>query len=236
MSIDSLALAHHQNDTPVSSPPHTALPTTGIATLTAETPTHQTDRYTVMVPALLPRVRCFVDVSTQPDQPSNHIRPAGIRILIVNTQVQSVQTVYIKAAMTATHSVITAEAAAMALAAIILDRLGFSDVSYLSDCSQLVQFLNEQDRNNPPDWRILEFTQVFDNYASNQQAKIYRIARTINNTVDSLARIALSATTHESHCTEFACSYTSHQHQCPLRNALNSVTLRTVTVLAASCC
>jgi hypothetical protein len=61
------------------------------------------------------------------------------------------QTTYIKAAMTATHSVITAEAAAMALAAMILNRLRLSNVSFLSDCSQLVQFLNDQERHNPPD-------------------------------------------------------------------------------------
>jgi hypothetical protein len=107
----------------------------------ASNPTHQMDRYAVQVPALL-GIRCFVDASTMPDQPNQPARQAGIGIFIVNTQVQPMQTIYIKAAMTQTHSVIMAEAIAMALAAKLMNVLNFNDVCYLSDCSQLVQFLN----------------------------------------------------------------------------------------------
>jgi hypothetical protein len=143
MATHSLASPQHQNANPAPTLPGLASPTIG-------TPS-QMDRYMVLMSTLLPGIRCFVDASTQPDQTTNHVSLAGIGILIVNTQVHPMQTTYIKAAMTATHSVITAEAAAMALAAMILNRLRLSNVSFLSDCSQLVQFLNDQERHNPPD-------------------------------------------------------------------------------------
>lgn len=215
---------------------HHSQQTQGIESPNADTSTHQVDRYTIWVPALLPGVRCFVDAFALPDQPSQHARRAGIGILFVNTQVHPVQTIYIKAAMTETQSVITVEAAAMALAAMVMDRLGFNDVSFLSDCSQLVRFLNAEDHNHPPDWRMKAFTQIFDNCVSNRQAKVYRISRTLNTTADALARLAFSAHVNNSQTSEIACSYTAHDQQCPLRSALNSVTLHSVRVLAASCC
>jgi hypothetical protein len=52
-----------------------------------------------------------------------------------------------------------AEAAALALASTINDRLNFNNTSFLSDCQQLVQFLNAIDQTNPPDWKIKFFTQ-----------------------------------------------------------------------------
>jgi hypothetical protein len=177
-----------------------------------------------------------VDASTLPDQPNQQPRRAGIGILFVNTQVKPVQTIYIKAAMTQTLSVIMAEAAAMALAAVVTEQLNYNGVSFLSDCSQLVHFLNANDHNHPPDWRMKPFTQIFDNCVINRQVKVYKISRTINNTADVLARLAFSSTVNTSLSIEFACSYQGHGQQCPLRSALNSVNLHSCRVLAASCC
>jgi hypothetical protein len=81
----------------------------------------QVDRYTVQVPAILPGIRCYVDASTQPDQTSRSPRLAGLGILFVNTQVQPAQTIYTKAKVTGIQSVIMAEAATLALAALIND-------------------------------------------------------------------------------------------------------------------
>jgi hypothetical protein len=64
---------------------HHSQQTQGIESPNAYTSTHQVDRYTIWVPALLPGVRCFVDASALPDQPSQHARRAGIGILFVNT-------------------------------------------------------------------------------------------------------------------------------------------------------
>ena len=110
------------------------------------------------MPALLPGVRCYTDASLLPDHTLSPPRTAGIGIFLVNTQVQPVQTIYIKALMSGAHSVIMAEAAALALAAMVADLLNFTNIAFLSDCNQLVQFLNADDQNHPPDWRIKPFT------------------------------------------------------------------------------
>ena len=78
---------------------------------------------------------------------------AGLGIFFVNTQIQQAQTIYIKAHMSRAQSVIMAEAAALAIAAMV-----FNNTVFLSDCQQLVGFLNQSDLTHPPDWRIKCFT------------------------------------------------------------------------------
>ena len=112
------------------------------------------DRYLVRLPALLQGVRCYTDASTSPDLPSLTPRNAGIGLFIINTQIHPAQTIYIKAIMTATTSVLMAEAAAMALAAIVTICLGLQQAIFLSDNQQLVHFLNGLDQASPPEWRI----------------------------------------------------------------------------------
>ena len=73
------------------------------------------DRYLVRFPGLLQGVKCYTDASTSPDLPSLTPRNAGIGLFIINTQIHPAKTIYIKAIMTATTSVLMAEAAAMAL-------------------------------------------------------------------------------------------------------------------------
>jgi hypothetical protein len=65
--------------------------------------TNQMDRYTILMPALLPGVRCYADASLLPDQPLLPPRAAGLGVFIVNMQVQPAQTIYIKAIMTDAH-------------------------------------------------------------------------------------------------------------------------------------
>ena len=91
------------------------------------------DPYLVRMPASLPGIRCYTDASTSPDLPSNLSRDAGIGIFIVNNQVHPVQTIYIKAAMKETSSVLMAEAAALALTATVAKHLHLHQVSFLSD-------------------------------------------------------------------------------------------------------
>lgn len=57
---------------------------------------HQTNRFTVLNPILLPRVRCYTDASITPDQPPQQLRLAGLGVFFVNTQVQPAQTIYIR--------------------------------------------------------------------------------------------------------------------------------------------
>lgn len=68
-------------------------------------------------------------------QPIQQPRSVGIGILFMNTQVQPVQTIYIKATMTQTFSMIVAEVAAMALVGMIANQLSYIGVSFLSNCS-----------------------------------------------------------------------------------------------------
>jgi len=80
-----------------------------------------THRYTVLFPALLHGSRCYTDASTMPDQVSLLPIKAGIGVYI-NTQVRP-QNIYVTAAMQDSTSVLKAEAAALALAAAVTDRL-----------------------------------------------------------------------------------------------------------------
>ena len=57
---------------------------------------NDSDSYLVRLPALLIVVRCYTDTSTSPDLPSNSPRNASNGIFIINNQVHSVQTIYIK--------------------------------------------------------------------------------------------------------------------------------------------
>lgn len=71
---------------------------------------------------------------TTPDQPSLPPRMTGLLgVFFVNTQV----TIYIKALARGVDSMLMAEAAALALAAAVNDRLNFSNTSFLSDCQQV---------------------------------------------------------------------------------------------------
>ena len=92
--------------------------------------------------------------------------------------------------MTSVDSVLMAEAAALALAATVNDRLNFNNTSFLSDCPQLLQFFNAADHSNPPDRKIKFFTQLFVNHSQSRGSHIYKISRTLNRTAYSLAKQA----------------------------------------------
>jgi len=190
----------------------------------------------IQMPALLPGVRCNADASTTPDQPSMQPRMAGLGVFFLNTQVQPVHAIYIKAVMTNAASVLMAEAAALALAATVNDALNINNTAFLSDCQQLVHFLNDADQTNPPDWRIKYFTQLFANCAGQRRAKIYEVNRQLNTTANTLARQALSASSSSSTISEPVCSNSDHHHHCPVMNALLSVNLNSVSIIAARCC
>lgn len=90
---------------------------------------HMTNRYTTHTPAMLQDIQCYADASTPLDQASMTNRLAGIGVFIVNTQMQPTQTVYIKAKLTNSSSVIMAEAAALALAAAVANSIWTSTIS-----------------------------------------------------------------------------------------------------------
>lgn len=183
--------------------------------------------FMAQLPALLEGVRCYSDASTAPDLPTLSPRPASIGLFIINTQVNPVQTIYIKARMIGTTSVLMAEAAAIALAAVVTQRLNLQQVHFLSDNQQLVHFLNASDQANPPEWRVKPFTQMFTNSTTNTNKTIRKIHRSQNQTADTLAPDRLFHSLPISLTVSCSCSYGV---------ALSSALLNHVTLLSAACC
>jgi hypothetical protein len=58
--------------------------------------------------------------------------------------------IYIKAGIADSVSVVMAEAAALALAAAVTERLHLNNINFLSDNQELVNFFNNRDRSMPP--------------------------------------------------------------------------------------
>lgn len=199
-------------------------------------PTRSSTIGPVLNPTLAPGIKCYVDASTAPDHEPTISRTAGIGIFFVNPQVQPVHTIYIRAQMTQTLSVLMAEAAAMALAATLAEQLHYDNVTFLFDCQQLVDFLSSPDRNNPPEWQITYYTQVFVNSTASHHAKIYKISRDLNTTADNLAKQASSATVPSTANLSHTCSNMAHISRCPLVDALHNLKINSVILLAASCC
>ncbi|OQU90593.1 hypothetical protein SORBI_3001G004550 [Sorghum bicolor] len=111
--------------------------------------------------------------------------------------------------------------------------MNISDCHFLSDCQQLVYFLNREDITNPPDWRIKPFTQIFANCVTNRQSYLHKIHRSLNSTADSLARQAYSSDTlqFESHCSSVHCGTI-----CSVLQALFNVDLPHVNIIVVSWC
>ena len=183
-------------------------------------------------------ITCYTDASISPDGPNTQPRFAGIGIVFVNMQGDPGNKLFIKAIIKDASSVIMAEAGALALAARIAVSMGYTNVSFFSDSSQLVQFLSTHDHSHSPDWRMKNFTQEYDNSTASIQSNLYKINRAENLVADSLARNALplASTVHQPFSLD--CSFRAHESQCPMFQALKSVTttMHSVWLLAASCC
>ncbi|XP_021318754.1 uncharacterized protein LOC8083452 isoform X2 [Sorghum bicolor] len=183
-----------------------------------------------------PPTMTTIDASTLPDQPNMSMRQAGLGIFFLNTRVQPAQGIYIKAKLEACSSVLMAEAASLALASIIIDRLNIDRVSFLSDSELLVHFFNQTHHNDPPDWRIKHFTQTFSNHIISREPKIFKVKRSSNSIADTLAREAFLHRTVQSNNIQYSCSHEHHKIECPLTQVLHFVDLINVTIIAARCC
>jgi hypothetical protein len=118
-------------------------------------------------------------------------------------------------------------------AATVIHSLQIRECSFLSDCEQLVHFINSSDHSNPPDRRIKPYTPVYDNLSNIISSGLLKVIRNNNTTADALARQAQGnqAPTLETMCT--------HQHGCDhcfVSQVLHSVDLPDVFILAARCC
>jgi ribonuclease HI len=200
------------------------------------------NRYTIVAPPLLQGTRCYVDASTWSDQPNNQTRIAGLGVFILNLQVQPTQAIYIKARLLACTSVLMAEAASLALAIKIIHNLNITECNFLSDCQQLVNFINSANHSDPPDWRIKPFTQAYLNLTNTISARLIKINRNNNTTTDALARQARSS---QGSSLQTMCSHQHGYDHCSVSQVLQFVDLHDVTLivdlhdvtlLAARCC
>jgi ribonuclease HI len=108
-------------------------------------------------------------------------------IFIVNTDNNPPFSVFIKAFMQDSTSVLMAESAALALAFSLCRKMNLEHTQFYTDSQILTDCINGLDPSNPPDWRIKPFTQLiqasFIAYYS-----VAKIPRTENKMADSLAR------------------------------------------------
>jgi hypothetical protein len=124
-----------------------------------------------------------------------------------------------------------AEAASLAFAALVTDRMNLTNINFLSDYEQLVHFLNAPDQSNSPDWKIKHLTQMFSNLTSTRESRIFKISRRLNIIADALAHQASSdSVSHNIHL-ESICSYEHHFLQCTVLQALQYVEPNDVTLL-----
>jgi hypothetical protein len=109
------------------------------------------NRFIITDPTTLQGLICYLDASLLPDNTQATPRLAGLGIFISNLQVPMYQSIHIQAHLQSCTSVLMAEAAALALAALITSSLNITGCTFLSYCEQLVHFINSVDQSNPPD-------------------------------------------------------------------------------------
>lgn len=149
---------------------------------------------------------------------------------------QTTQAIYIKARLDGCSSVIMAEASSLDLAKAISHNLNLLGVNFLSDSEQLVRFLNKNDVSNPSNWRIKYFTQTFANYTRSRSSSISKVHRRLNTTANTLARQAMQLPTLHNPILDFSCTSEHRMSSCNVLQALRSVGLTGVTLLAARSC
>lgn len=186
-------------------------------------------------PAPLTGPRCYTDASTTPDRAFSHPREARLGIFIINTGMHPAQSIYIKAAIAHSASVLMAEAAALALAAVLTERLHIQNTSFLSDNQELVNFLNSSDQSTPPDWRIKNLTHKFNDSTRQRNTRVFKIRRNLNLTAHTLAKQAFLDMQSHPPTLSVSCSNRNHVLQCPLMEALQTELLASVTILTARC-
>jgi len=128
-------------------------------------------------PNLIQGTQCYMDASTQSDLAISLPGEAEIDIFIINTQMSLPLTIFIKATMQDSTSVLMVETVALALAIVLLKKLELQDATLLSDNQQLVHFLNGADLSNPPVWRIKPYTQIISSLLADTSSSICKTRR-----------------------------------------------------------
>jgi ribonuclease HI len=176
-----------------------------------------------------------VDAATAPDSNNYYPKFAGLGIFIVNTADNPPFSIFIKAFMQDSTSVLMAESAALALAFSLCRKMNLEHTQFYTDSQLLTDCINGSDPSNPPDWTIKPFTQIIQS-SSNAFYSVVKIPRTENQMADSLARRALHSILFSQPSPPTLYTDPFHSQGCPLHDALQVVTINSVMVFAASCC
>jgi ribonuclease HI len=176
-----------------------------------------------------------VDAATAPDFNNYSPKFAGLGIFIVNTYDNPPFSVFIKAFMQDSTSVLMAESAPLALAFSLCRKMNLEHTQFYTDSQILTDCINGPDPSNPPDWRIKPFTQLIQ-ASFNAYYSVAKIPRTKNQMADSLARRAFQSILSFQPSSPNLCTNPSHSQGCPLQSALQFVTINSVMFFSASCC
>lgn len=182
------------------------------------------------------RIACYIDASTSPDLGLSNPRMAGLVIYIVDMQIQPTNSIYIMATTQEIYSVVAAEAAALALATVILHRLNYKDVFFYTNCANLLELLHSPLQDNLPDWRMYNNLKIIQDCTQDRRPHFYKIDRELNSVADTLAKLAFNSPAIQSGDFALACSFGQHIPQCHLVSALSTLPLAHTRVLAACCC
>jgi hypothetical protein len=193
------------------------------------------NRFFVASPSSMEGFCCYTDAASAPDHLSNGNTSTGLGIYISNSQLQPPITVSFKAVLTDSQSVLTAEAAALAFASLLLHFMQMDQINYFTDNQLLAHYLNNVDRFDIPDWRAAPYTHIISSSLAGD-SKVFHISRTHNGVADSLAKEGLLMHNSNSQIPNFCCTNPSHVLGCPFLRALQHVTINSVMVITASCC
>jgi ribonuclease HI len=186
------------------------------------------------LPSLIQGPRCYSDAAIAPDTVTNIARPAGLGIFLLDP-VQKLKC-FIKVRVEHVTSVLMAEAAGMAIAAVITSQLGFQTMSFFTDSQALAGFYNGQDLHTPPQWNIKPFTHRFLSAMTNLRWRVLKIHRDLNITAHVLASQAFRDFSDITSSVAIICNNGNHLDSCPLREALRDVNWEWFSLIAAVCC
>jgi len=184
-------------------------------------------------PGLLTEARCYTDASISPDDSTSTTKKPGLRIFILDPTGPS--KFFIKAQVSHVNCVLMAEAAGMALAAMIASGLNIRNLSFLTDNQQLAAYFSFSDLSSPPRWDR-PFTQRFLNAMASSSYRVLKVHRSFNATAHLLAHQAFRASESQCNLPNVTCSNVANMNSCPLREVLHLVNGDPFSPIAPYCC
>jgi hypothetical protein len=111
-------------------------------------------------PSTFEGYRCYIDAATALDSNNSPPKAAGLGVFIINTNVNPLLSMFIKAYMQDSTSVLMVESTALALAISFCRRMNLEHLSFFRDSQLLVNCISGLHPNDPPDCRIKPYTQA----------------------------------------------------------------------------